>query len=78
MTGFTTMSTPHGIHQKVPIFEIYKDTEEKWRWRLIANNGKIICVPGEAFETQENAKANIDFIKRVSPGAEIKTPSLLG
>ena len=35
-------------------FKLYKDRRGKWRWRLVASNGKL---PGqEAFASKSNAR----------------------
>jgi hypothetical protein len=53
-----------------PKFEIYKDTAEKFRFRLKAANGEIIAV-GEAYESEDGCKNGIESVKTNAPIAEI-------
>jgi len=53
-----------------PKFEIYKDTAEKFRFRLKAANGEII-MSGEAYESKDGCKNGIESIKNNAPIAEI-------
>lgn len=54
-----------------PVFEIYKDVAEKFRFRLKAPNGEIIAV-GEAYESKDGCKNGIASVKENAPKAEIK------
>ena len=48
-------------------FEIYKDKARKWRWRLVANNGKIVADGGEGYYSKFNVKRAIKkFIKGIN------------
>jgi uncharacterized protein YegP (UPF0339 family) len=53
-----------------PKFEIYKDTAEKFRFRLKAANGEIIT-SGEAYESKDGCKNGIESVKTNAPIAEI-------
>lgn len=44
-------------------FELYKDKQDKFRFRLKAGNGEVIAV-GEAYETRAGALNGIDSIRR--------------
>lgn len=35
--------------------EVYKDVGQGWRWRIVAPNGEIIAVAGEAFTRRWSA-----------------------
>ena len=53
-------------------FEIYKDDENDWRWRLRHNsNGKIIADSGEGYENRSDCMHGIDLVKG-SSNAQIK------
>jgi uncharacterized protein YegP (UPF0339 family) len=54
----------------MPKFEIYKDTAEKFRWRLKAANGEIIA-SGEAYEAKEGCRKGIESVKTNAPNAQI-------
>ena len=51
-------------------FEIYKDPQGKYRWRLRASNGEIIG-QGEAYETKQGCKDGIDAVKKYAPIAPV-------
>jgi uncharacterized protein YegP (UPF0339 family) len=51
-------------------FELYKDSQAKFRFRLKAGNGEIIAV-GEAYESKAGATNGIDSIKRNAPEAQV-------
>ncbi len=44
-------------------FELYKDKQDKYRFRLKAGNGEIIAV-GEAYESKTAALGGIDSVRR--------------
>ena len=50
--------------------ELYKDKEDKFRFRLKAGNGEIIAV-GESFTTKEECLAEIDTLKKIAVNASI-------
>ena len=43
--------------------EFFKDSTDHWRWRVIASNGRGICIPGESFSSKAKAEKNF---KRVA------------
>lgn len=51
-------------------YKIYKDINDKYRWRLVANNGEKICW-SEAYESKQGAKDSIDFVKKYAAGADV-------
>ncbi|MEA2090660.1 MAG: YegP family protein [Thermoproteota archaeon] len=58
------------MSEKMPKFEIYKDTAGKFRFRLKAPNGEIIA-SGEAYESKDACKNGIESVKTNAPKAEI-------
>ena len=44
-------------------FEIFKDKGKEWRFRLIANNGKIICA-SEGYTRRNNCLKGIKAVKK--------------
>jgi uncharacterized protein YegP (UPF0339 family) len=34
---------------------VYRDAEDKWRWRRQSENGKIVSTSGEGYESREHA-----------------------
>ncbi|MDP8078372.1 YegP family protein [Phocoenobacter skyensis] len=44
-------------------FETYLDNAVEWRWRLRANNGKIIADSGEGYKEYRDCLHGIDLVK---------------
>lgn len=44
-------------------FETYLDTHVEWRWRLRANNGKIIADSGEGYKNYIDCVHAINLVK---------------
>ena len=44
-------------------YYIYKDTAGYWRWRLVANNHKIIANSGEGYFNMSDCLAAIELVK---------------
>ena len=53
-------------------FEVYADQSAKWRWRLIAANGKIIADSGEGYASEYNAVRAAVRTKELAPQAPVK------
>jgi uncharacterized protein YegP (UPF0339 family) len=51
-------------------FEVYKDGQGKYRFRLKAGYGEIIAV-GEAYESKDGALGGIDSVRRNAAHAEL-------
>jgi uncharacterized protein YegP (UPF0339 family) len=49
---------------------MYKDTDGKFRFRLIAPNGEIIA-SSEAYQSKDSCKKGIESVKTNAPKAEI-------
>jgi uncharacterized protein YegP (UPF0339 family) len=54
-----------------PIFELYKDRGEEWRWRLVASNGNIVADSAEGYASKQGAERGIRSVKRIASEAEI-------
>ncbi|HEA46466.1 MAG TPA: DUF1508 domain-containing protein [Candidatus Pacearchaeota archaeon] len=54
----------------IPRFEIFKDRRGKWRFRLRAENGKIILA-SESYYSSRNALNGIRAIQSCAPEAII-------
>ena len=53
-----------------PKYEIFTDKEEKFRFRLRASNGEIICA-SQGYTAKTSARAGIESIAENAPSAEI-------
>lgn len=40
--------------------EIYKDKKWEWRWKIIADNGRIILETSEGYKNKSHAKEMLD------------------
>ena len=47
-------------------FIIYRDVSGQYRWRLEANNSKIIAVCGESFVSKQWALQSVALVRRLS------------
>ena len=54
-----------------PKFEVYQDKRERFRFRLIARNGKIIAV-SEGYSSKHACRSGIDSVIAGAPGAEVE------
>ncbi len=52
-----------------PRYELLKDTEGKYRWRLVAGNGEVVA-QSEAYSTKANAKRGIKDAQTASLESE--------
>jgi len=54
-----------------PQFEIYKDTDGKFRWRLRAANGEPIGA-SEAYESKAGCEKGIAAVREAAPKAVVQ------
>jgi len=50
---------------KQPKIQFYKGADNKWRWRMVASNGRVICTPGESFSSRAKAVHNLNCLTDV-------------
>ncbi|MFC1719283.1 YegP family protein [Candidatus Poribacteria bacterium] len=50
-------------------FQVYKDRAGEYRWRLRANNNKIIADSGEGYVDKSECKRAVDRVKEQAPQA---------
>ena len=53
-------------------FELYKDSADKYRWRLRHDNGNIIADSGEGYSSEDGARNGIQSVKTNAPKASIE------
>lgn len=63
-----TLATP--VAQKCPKFEIFKQKDGQFRFRLKASNGEIILA-SEAYKAKDSCKNGIASVKKNAPEAAI-------
>ena len=54
-----------------PKFVIYLDKQGKFRYRLFANNGNLLCISEEGYASKASCKAGIASVGKWAPEAEI-------
>ena len=47
---------------KSPKVVFFKDSDRKWRWKLVAANGRKLCTPGESFSSKRAAEVNYSTV----------------
>ena len=53
-------------------FEIFRDAEEKWRWRLRHDNGNIIADCGSGYSSKQKARQGLRSVKTNAAGAAVE------
>ncbi|MFC1718958.1 YegP family protein [Candidatus Poribacteria bacterium] len=53
-------------------FQVYKDRAGEYRWRLRANNSRIIADSGEGYVTKSECKRAVDRVKEQAPQATVE------
>lgn len=54
-------------------FEVFRDSEGEWRWRLVHDNGNIIADSGQGYATKQKAVQGIESVKSNAPGAALRS-----
>jgi uncharacterized protein YegP (UPF0339 family) len=52
-------------------FQIYKDAKNEYRWRLKADNYKIVADSAEGYTTKQNCEAGMEIVKKQAPAATV-------
>ena len=71
MSGRYASSVPEGEvmseDQNTPKeFELYRDNDGEFRWRLRARNGRVIASSGEGYKNKADAEHAIGLVKNAS------------
>lgn len=45
------------------VFWIYEDANNQWRWRLLAENNRIVADSGESYINKTDCLHGIDLVK---------------
>ena len=68
------LSAPVGAanaSQALARFEVFRDQDEEWRWRLRHRNGNIIATSGEGYTRKHNAWKGLQSVMKNAPEAEL-------
>ena len=52
-------------------FELYADSADQWRWRLVHDNGNIIADGSEGYTDKRDARNGLESVQRNAPGAHV-------
>jgi amphi-Trp domain-containing protein len=52
-------------------FELFEDSAEEWRWRLVHDNGNIIADSSEGYASKQKATQGLESVTRNAPGAYV-------
>jgi uncharacterized protein YegP (UPF0339 family) len=52
-------------------FELYKDHSDEFRWRLRADNGKIIATSGEGYKARGDCAHGIELVRQQAQAAKL-------
>jgi len=44
------------------MIEFYQDKQDKWRWRITADNGEIVGASSQGFSTRASADTNLRLL----------------
>lgn len=48
-------------------FEIYKDQQGKFRWRLLADASGVIALSGQVYVAKEACQSAVSLVKQLAP-----------
>jgi uncharacterized protein YegP (UPF0339 family) len=57
----------------MPQFDAYEDLVGKWRWRLLAGDGRTVATSGESFDSHWHALRAAENVRGVASGARISS-----
>ena len=52
-------------------FELFVDSADQWRWRLVHTNGNIIADSGEGYASRQKCKQGLESVKENAADADI-------
>jgi len=55
-------------------FELFEDSAEQWRWRLVHENGQIVADGGQGYSSKQKAKQGLRSVRQNAPGAVVEEP----
>ncbi|MFC6732580.1 MULTISPECIES: HVO_2922 family protein [unclassified Haladaptatus] len=56
-------------------FELYRDAEDDYRWRLVHANGNILADSGEGYASKQKARQGIESVKKNAQSAPVEDHS---
>jgi amphi-Trp domain-containing protein len=53
-------------------FEVFEDSAEQWRWRLVHDNGNVIADGGQGYSSKQKCRQGLRSVKKNVPGAPVE------
>lgn len=54
-------------------FKVFKDTENEWRWHLLADNNKIVADSGESYINKVDCLAGLSLVRSVDEDTPVES-----
>lgn len=54
-----------------PEFNVYRDQTRRWRWRLVASNGRIVADSGQSYGRRNECVEAVNRTRRIANNAAI-------
>jgi uncharacterized protein YegP (UPF0339 family) len=54
-------------------FQIFRDAQGEYRWRLRAGNNQVIATSGEGYKARADCEHGIALVKADAPSAPVET-----
>ena len=52
-------------------FELFVDSADQWRWRLVHTTGNIIADSGEGYASRQKCKQGLESVKENAADADV-------
>jgi uncharacterized protein YegP (UPF0339 family) len=63
---------PKKVEGIMPKFEIFQSKNQEYRWRLRADNGRVIADSGEGYTSKSGCENGIESVKKNAPIATVE------
>jgi uncharacterized protein YegP (UPF0339 family) len=72
-TGLLKKQVGVGVCEGNATVEPVEDAEEKYRWRLVHDNGNLIAESGQGYASRQKAKQGLTSVRTNAPGAPVES-----
>ncbi|MFB6293677.1 MAG: HVO_2922 family protein [Halonotius sp.] len=52
-------------------FELFTDSADEWRWRLVHENGNIVADSGEGYASRQKCEQGLESVKANAADADV-------
>jgi uncharacterized protein YegP (UPF0339 family) len=66
-------SLPRDRRDEMAQFDAYEDLVGKWRWRLVAGDGRVVASSGESYDSHWHALRAAEDVRGVAAAARISS-----